>query len=108
MGESALLFTALLSCTAGMAWLALSMKPHWQQVRGQQFLAPSAQRTLRLLGATAVSVSLLLCMSADHPSMAVLVWVLLATASALAVTFVFTWRPRLLYPLIAWVPVFRS
>lgn len=104
MVESALHASASLCCVLGMAWLALAMKTHWQQVRSRQALPPKAQRRLRLLGATAIGSSLLLCLGADHPSMAVLVWVLTLAAGALSVAFTLTWRPSVLAPLVAWIP----
>ncbi|WP_259371794.1 DUF3325 family protein [Rubrivivax gelatinosus] len=44
--------------------------------------------------------SLAACLRADPPSMAVLVWLMLLAAAALAVAFALAWRPALLR--LAW------
>ncbi|GGC20211.1 DUF3325 family protein [Pseudoduganella buxea] len=72
MREAALLAGALIACPAGMAWLALSMEVHWSQVRGG-VPTPAVARRLRLLGAASLAAALVLCLQADHPTMAVLV-----------------------------------
>ena len=42
----------------------------------------------------ALLASLLLCLRADHASMAVLVWVMSLAAAALLVAFTLAWRPH--------------
>lgn len=97
----ALLLVAAFACSiVGFAWLALAMESHWSQVRGTHHVP--AVKALRALGALALAASLALCLAADHPSMAVLVWIMSLTTGALAVAFTLTWRPRLLAPLVAW------
>lgn len=91
---------ALLCCTAGLAWLALSMESHWEQVRGSQPLPRSTVIALRVLGSAALVGSLLLCLRVDHASMAALVWVMSLAGAALVVAFTFTWRPRWMAPLL--------
>ena len=83
-------------CTfLGMAWLALGMETHWEQVRGKDHaLTRRRQVVLRALGATGLLLSLLLCLKADHASMAVLVWTMLLAGSAIGVAMVLTWYPR--------------
>lgn len=105
-----LLALALLVCTLGLAWLALSMEVHWQQVRGHDAPLPSPRtfRALRWLGSAALLASLLICLRADHASMAALVWVMNLAAAALIVAFTFTWRPRWFTPLVAWLPARRK
>lgn len=85
---------ALLSL-GGMGWLALSMDVHWGQVMHQpaEAAAPTRQR-LRALGAVALPLALLACLAADRPSMAVLVWIMLLTGSAVTVAMVLSHRPR--------------
>jgi hypothetical protein len=103
MGERLLLAAALLCCTSGMAWFALSMKPHWQKVRGSR---PPERRTLlqlRWMGVMALLASLLLCLRADHASMASLVWVMLVIPAILVVAFTLAWRPSWLSWLVVWV-----
>ncbi|MFT4101504.1 MAG: DUF3325 domain-containing protein [Burkholderiaceae bacterium] len=95
------LLGAVIAGVAGMGWLALAMDVHWQQVRGQASSRGTALR-LRGLGVLGLAVSLALCLRTDHASMAALVWVMVVTASALAVTLALAWRPRWLRAL-AWV-----
>jgi hypothetical protein len=101
--QALLLAAALVACTLGLAWLALAMEVHWSQVRAQAALPAVTQRRLRLLGAAAIVLSLLLCLRADHPGMAALVWIMALALAALLVAFTLSWRPRLLAPLLAWV-----
>lgn len=103
MHSSALLALALLLSICGMAWLALSLRVHWQQVRGDGGSSPRTDRTLRVLGYAALAGSLALCLSSDHGSIASLVWVMSLAAAALTVTFLLTWRPRTLAWLVFWV-----
>jgi hypothetical protein len=98
-----MLAAAFLCATAGLAWLALAMETHWQQVvRGPRPPTRRAVIILRMLGASALAVSLALCLGADHGSMAALVWVMALAAGALVVAFTLAWRPRTLAPLLAW------
>jgi len=96
------LTAAAVLCVLGLGWLSLTIDAHWKQVRKDK---PSRQtiHVLRYLGWTALFASLLLCLAADHPTMASLVWIMLLAASALTVAFTFTLRPRLFAPLIGWV-----
>lgn len=96
------LFAAVACNTLGLAWLALAMDAHWKQVRGPQPPARRTVLTLRVFGALALALSLGLCLSADHASMASLVWVLALAAGALMVAFTLAWRPRMMAPLVAW------
>lgn len=93
---------ALATALIGMAWFALAKKPHWSQVRGAETLEPRTTRTLQALGVVALVTSLVLCLRADHVSMAVLVWLMTMTASALGVAFTLAYRPRWLGWLVAW------
>lgn len=99
MSEStSMLIAATLAALAGFAWLALAMDEHWQRVQGGSATPP--RRPLRVLGAAGVLASLAACLRADPPSMAVLVWLMLLAAAALAVAFALAWRPALLR--LAW------
>lgn len=102
-GSSAawLLAGALLASLAGMGWLALAMPVHGQQVWGRA-ASPGGVRLLRMLGALALAGALMLCLVADHATMAVLVWVMALAASALAVAFILSWRARWLRLLAPW------
>ena len=91
------LLMAFLSMLAGMGWLALSLPAHWKQVRPQRSEPASGQ--LRLLGWTGVLVSALACLAADHPSMAILVWLMLLALTAVLVALLLSTRPHWLQPL---------
>jgi len=41
-----------------------------------------------------LAISLGFCLTADHASMAALVWVMGLAASALAIAFALTWKPQ--------------
>ena len=103
MPDAVMLAAALAACVLGMAWLALAMESHWEQVRGTAPLPARTVRALRLLGTVGLGASLALCLAVDHASMAALVWVMGLAASALAVAFTLTWRPRWLAALMPWV-----
>ncbi|MFT3954511.1 MAG: DUF3325 family protein [Piscinibacter sp.] len=103
-----LLAVALLLSTCGLGWLALAMESHWQQVRGDPAAGRGTVQLLRVLGAAALLLALLLCLRADHATMAVLVWVMALAASALLIAFSLSWRPRWLRPLVAWLRPGRS
>lgn len=102
--SKALLLLAALACSgAGMAWVALSMEPHWQQVKGAVAPTRGVVLALRMVGAAALAASLLICLQADHPTMAALVWVMGLAACGLGVAFTLAWRPAALAPLVAWL-----
>lgn len=100
MPDGLLLLAALLANLLGMGWLALAMEPHWRQVRGDAARTRATTVRLRVLGALALMASLALCLRVDHPSMAVLVWVMALAAAALAIAFVLSWRARWLRVLL--------
>lgn len=104
MPDAVRLLLALLSSTCGMAWFALAMNVHWQQVRGESPLPRSTAVALRVAGVIAIALSLWLCLGVDHVSMASLVWVMSLAAAALIVAFTLSWRPRLL----AWLSLGRG
>ncbi len=96
MPEALRLALAFLLSSCGMAWLALAMKAHWQQVRGSAAPPPGTRRLLRVLGTTSIAASLALCLDVDHVSMAALVFVMSLAASALLVALTLGFRPRAL------------
>ncbi len=104
MRDALLLALALASSILGMGWLALSLEPHWEQVRGPGAAAPPRRTVvaLRWLGAAALSASLGLCLAVDHASMASLVWIMTLAGAALAVAFALAWGAHWLRPLVAW------
>lgn len=99
-----MLAVACIATTLGLAFLALAMEVHWEQVQDTASLTKSVQLLLRGLGALDLAISLALCMAVDHATMAVLVWIMLLAAGAASVAFTLTWRPHWLAPLVAWVP----
>jgi len=103
-----ILFAALAACFVGLAWLALAMDVHWLQVRGSPSPDRRAVATLRILGASALLMSFVLCFVADHASMAPLVWVMALAGGALLVALTLAWKPRALAPLVAWLPSARD
>lgn len=96
-----LLTAALLASCLGMAWLALAMPAHGQQVWGAPVSSTQA-RMLRVLGTLALAVSLGLCLSSDHASMAALVWVMSLAGAAFATAMTMAWHPRWLARLAPW------
>ncbi|WAC71194.1 DUF3325 domain-containing protein [Roseateles sp. SL47] len=78
----------------GFGWLALAMDVHWEQAQGQRPQPAPVVRLLRVLGSLALAASLGLCLTADHASMAVLVWFMLLAAAVLTVAMTLSWRPQ--------------
>lgn len=102
MSDALLLIAAVLANLAGMAWLALAMDVHWEQVRGSAPLRSGTAAAMRCAAVLAIVLALVLCLRADHPTMAVLVWIMTLTGAAVAVAFALAWRPALLAPMVAW------
>ncbi|MFM2346422.1 MAG: hypothetical protein RL654_1175 [Pseudomonadota bacterium] len=97
MSEALWLTAAAALTLAGMGWLALAMEVHWGQVMHCPAEdAARSRQVLRTLGTLALPLSLLACLMADRPSMAVLVWVMLLAGSAVTVALALAWRPRML------------
>lgn len=99
MSEAFWLIAAAALSFSGMAWLALALEVHWGQVMHQHAEAAArTRRVLRSLGAVALPLSLMACLAADRPSIAILVWIMLLAGSALGVAMVLSRRPRWLAP----------
>jgi len=99
MSEAVWLVAAVALSLCGMAWLALAMEVHWGQVmhlHPEQAWRP--RRRFQAMGAMALLLSLLACLMADRPSMAVLVWIMLLAGSAVGVAMLLSYRPRWLRP----------
>lgn len=101
MPDAVLLIAALVASGLGMGWLALAMDVHWNQVRATA-RSPRTVIVLRVLGATSLVASLVLCLLADTATMAVLVWMMLLAIAAASIAFVLSSQPRLLAPLVPW------
>lgn len=91
---------ALVAVLAGLGWLALAMDVHWEQALGHAPRSPVTTRRLRWQGGLALAVGLALCLAADHPSLAVLVWTMALAGAALAIAFTLSWRPHWLRVLV--------
>lgn len=102
--SSLMLAAAYIASTFGLAFLALAMEVHWEQVQGDTLLPASSKTLLRGLGVADLIISLVLCLLADHVTMAALVWIMLLATGAVTVAFTLTWRPQWLAPLVAWLP----
>lgn len=87
----------------GMACLSLSLPSHWRQVTGieNSLPSPSERLRLRVVGYCSLAVAFLLCLAADHPSMAVLVWVMLLAVAAKSIASILSWRQHWLKPLLS-------
>jgi hypothetical protein len=102
MADTWLRLAAFACNLCGMAWLALALPAHWQQVRPSARQPANTARALRSLGASALAASFALALLADHASIAPLVWVMMLTAAALLVALTLASRPAWL----AWLVVF--
>jgi len=96
MSDSWLLALEFAIGVTGMAWLALAKLPHWREVTGEEWQDAGTRRVLRFAGGVALTVSLGVCLAADHVSMSFLVWIMTLAAGALGVAFVLAFRPRAL------------
>jgi hypothetical protein len=103
-----LLAVAVALAVCGVVWLALAMDTHWQQVRDGSAPTRGAATALRWLGSLALFASLLLCLRADHLTMAPLVWLMSIAGAAVLVALMLAWRPRWLAPWVSWLPPRRA
>ncbi|MEY1661228.1 DUF3325 family protein [Isoalcanivorax beigongshangi] len=94
MIEVWLLSAALLATLIGAGWWALSLDSHWKQSGGSTRLPPTSARCLRGAGASAWLLALMLCLLADHATMAVLVWVMLLAFATASMAMLLAWRPQ--------------
>ncbi|WP_437569857.1 DUF3325 domain-containing protein [Sorangium sp. So ce542] len=103
MSDLALLTAALVCAVCGMAWLALAMKPHWAQVQSARPHTAAIARRLRVAGAVALLLSLAASLGADHPSMALLFWVMTLSVSAVIVAMTLAYWPKC-FIWLSWLP----
>jgi hypothetical protein len=94
MREIALLMLAMAASCFGFACLALSMERHREAVSAEIAWSARQLAVLRTIGGLALVVSLMLALLRDGPSFGSLMWVLILTAGAIAVSFTLTWRPH--------------
>ncbi|WP_438971240.1 DUF3325 domain-containing protein [Methylophaga sp.] len=100
MIEALCLIAAAIAALAGMGWLALTSQTHRKHVFPVE-LQHVAVRRQKMLGWSFLLLSAVFCFQADHPSMAVLVWVMFQAFAAMMVAMVLSRRPvmlRLLCP----------
>jgi hypothetical protein len=76
---------ALLLAVAGLGLRAAAMPQHWRQLFGIRPLSDGRAAALRLAGALVLLGSLLLCLAGAHPTIAILVWVMLLSLAAVLV-----------------------
>lgn len=95
MTEALWLIAAAIAALAGMGWLALTLQPHRKQVFPAELQAVATRR-LKMLGWSFLLLSAVFCFQADHPSMAVLVWVMLQAFAAMLVAMMLSRRPAIL------------
>ena len=108
MHEALWMGAASLLNTLGMAWLALSQERHLETVSaGQQpgpSTSPSALRRWRLQGAALLALALGLCLWQDGAAFGSLLWLMLLSASALAVALQLSFGPSALRWLLGAAP----
>lgn len=95
MIEALLLILAAIGTVLAMVWLALAFKKHWKQVCPKYENGPHIIR-LRSAATILLLLSAVCCFKADHPSMAVLVWIMLLPVSTMMVAITLSTRPALL------------
>ncbi|XXX76174.1 DUF3325 family protein [Sorangium sp. So ce134] len=103
MSDLALLTAAFVCGVCGMAWLALAMKPNWARVQSAKPHTATVARRLRAAGAVALLLSLAASLGADHPSMALLVWVMTSSVSAVIVAMTLAYWPKC-FLWLSWLP----
>ncbi|HBF09177.1 MAG TPA: DUF3325 domain-containing protein [Gammaproteobacteria bacterium] len=89
--QSLWLIIAFVAAFKGMAWFALSLPAHAKQVFGTALSQPIWSR---IFGCIGVCISLIACTMADHILMAVLVWFMLLSATALLVAMLLSYKPQ--------------
>lgn len=103
MAEVWLRVAAFACSVCGMAFIALAMPAHWQQVRGSSAQPAHVARRLRVLGGAALALALALSLRADHPTIAPLVWTMMLTAATVLIALTLASRPTWLAFLIAFL-----
>lgn len=96
MMAALLLLFAILASYTGFACLALAMPEHWKSAGGDPGDQAMRRHGLRLSGALVLCMALAVCIWNEGPSFGTLLWAILMSASAIAVTLTLTWRPQLL------------
>jgi hypothetical protein len=97
MRDVVLLIAVLATAYSGFALLALSQARHWHEVTDAPL--PS-QRWLRLWGSAALVLALALALMRDGPAFGAVLWVVIASISAIAVALTLSGCPGALRPLV--------
>ncbi len=105
MTETIWLIAAVTAALLSMSWLALAYESHWQQVFPESGTLQNRRRP-KLSAWGFLLLSAVFCLNADHPSMAVLVWVMLLAVAAFSVAMMLSHRPALLK--IICLPLFAA
>ncbi len=84
---------AMLVTLGGTGLLAISIPRHWRQLMGREVCTGAAVIALRLGGVAALIGSLTLCLLRDHPSMAVLVWIMLLVICSVVIALLLSRLP---------------
>jgi len=104
------LILATLLMFLSMGWFALSLSAHQKQVNqsaiGHSQKPKSAH--FKWVGWIALLLSGICCLQADHPSMAVLVWLMLIACSAFSIAMILSFRPWWLRPLMSVFCMFEN
>lgn len=94
MTQLVLMLAASLLSLVGFAWLALSQERHFEQVHGSPMPAGRRWGVQRGLGGAAIALALPLCVVGEGGGFGTLLWLVMISSAAMAVTFTLTWRPR--------------
>lgn len=97
-----LLAVAFILAWAGFGVLALAQERHFEHFYASNKLVAQHKRAQAAIGIIAILITLPICMKAQGAGFGGLLWVLLLTASAMAVAFQLTWTPRVL-GVLAWL-----
>ncbi len=83
---------SLLLVFGGLGAIAVAMPQHWRQWRGEAPRPAGVMLGLRVAGALALLVALILCLNSSHPTIGALVWVMQTALGAVLVAFLFASR----------------
>jgi len=90
-----LLLAAILNVIA-MRFLALSLPVHWKQVFVESEITQTKQYGFRIFSSLIFFISLVLFIRADHPTIAVIAWVMSLIVSAIFIAMVLSRNARYL------------
>lgn len=80
-----------------LAMIALMQERHWMSVMSRhvaQYSAPEGRRRWQRCAVLGITAGLMLCVAAHGPGFGIILWLLLLTLGALAVTFTLAWQPQ--------------